>query len=501
MIAANSLQKYLDIIQDPWEFASHCVWTQDPQDQLNPIKPFPKQFHYLKVLFSFWMQKRLTAIPKSRRMFISWGVLTLYAWDTMFHPGRHVAFVSKKEEDGDVLIERVVFILKQIEERGLLPPDLIPKYRKTYCKLDFYEIGSKIEAYPAGSDQLRMHAFSGIMGDEMAFWPDAQKMYAAAMPTIEGGGRFTAISSPAPGLFKDIVFDELKGNIGQASDRETLEPMEGVKIWRNPGNKFWVFELHYTANPAKRLGYIDGIRDSMPIAQFKQEFELQWDSFVGSPVYPDFSRQKHIKNGLHPEIGLPLFIGFDFGLNACAVICQLQSNTLVVFKEYTSSNMGIMRFLDQVLIPGIRRDFTRWSTLKDDYICLIDPAGFSRSQTDEKTCAEFLHKAGFRPIAGELTWEKRRQAVEHYLLKYNKDGACFQIDGHGCPTLVAGFEGQYRYPDKAMEVEPSKLRPIKDDSSHPHDALQYVASKLALLTGKQKRQPVPSMNYSFGRAY
>lgn len=487
------------IIKDPWEFAKHCCFTYDPQDTRNPIKPFPVRYNYLKAYFRTWQQKRLMAVPKSRRMFLSWATLILYTWDTMFHAGRRTAFVSKKEEDADELLERVKFMIDQIKERGILPPDIVPRSVKTYCELDFPDIGSKIQAFSSGSDALRMHGFSGIMGDEMAFWPFAELMYASAMPTIEGGGRFTAISSPAPGLFKDIVFDALKGNEGPGGAKKITDVMQGVKVWQNPKNKFWVFELHYTANPEKRdPAYIENMRRSMPRSQFRQEFELEWESYIGSPVYPDFDSKKHVVRNLKPELGLPLLIGFDFGLNASAVIAQLQMDTLVILKEYTSSNMGIDRFLAQVLLPALKLDFPKWNNHDKDFLCFIDPSGNFRKDTDESTCAMSLIKAGFKPMPGDVVWEKRRSSVEHFLLKYDKNGACFQIDEEKCPTLVKGFTGEYRYPDNAMEIEPAKLRPIKNESSHPQDALQYIAGSM-LRIQKPRAHKVPNLQYGFGR--
>lgn len=194
--------------EDPWEFACDCVFTLDPQDRKNPIKPFPKEKEYLKLFTRLWQKEQKIAVPKSRRLFMSWMCVTLYTWDTLFYVGRHNAFVSKKESDADSLVDRSKFIIDHIPEI-ILPKEVLPKMKKTYCNLEFSETLSKIQAFPSGSDQLRMHGFSGILNDEMAFQEDAEAMYAGAFPTIENGGRFTAISSPAKGFFHELVFDNL----------------------------------------------------------------------------------------------------------------------------------------------------------------------------------------------------------------------------------------------------------------------------------------------------
>lgn len=196
------------IVNDPWYFASECVHTLDQTDKDNPVKAFPKDLDYLKLYFKVWEKYPFIAVPKSRRMFISWATITLYTWDAGFHIGRHVAFVSKKESDADELVKRAKFILDNIPESAL-PKGLRPKYNYKYCMLEFPELDSRIQGFPQGSDQLRAFTFSGIFADEAAFWEDAQKMYAASFPTLEGGGRMTMVSSPAPGFFKALVQDKI----------------------------------------------------------------------------------------------------------------------------------------------------------------------------------------------------------------------------------------------------------------------------------------------------
>lgn len=192
---------------DPWEFLK-VVFTLDPADKINPIKRFPVHLDYLKYYTRLWQKYPKILVPKSRRMKMSWINICLYTWDTAFHIGRHNAFVSKKEDDSDDLVEKAKFVLEHLDFE-VFPKEFVPKIEKTFNSLSFPEINSKIEGYPSGADQLRQYTFSGILADEMAFWDEAEKMYSAAVPTLEGGGRFTGVSSPAPGFFKKLVNDDL----------------------------------------------------------------------------------------------------------------------------------------------------------------------------------------------------------------------------------------------------------------------------------------------------
>lgn len=201
------LHKLKAIRQDPWEFLK-VVRTLDPSDKINPIKPFPVHIDYLKYYVRIWQKEPKILVPKSRRMKMSWVNLALYTWDAAFHIGRHDAFVSKKEDDSHELVKKAHFLLENIDPM-LLPREFIPAYELTYNKLTFKQTNSIIQGFASGADQLRQFTFSGIFADELAFWPDAEQMYAASIPTLEGGGRFTGVSSPAPGFFKRLVFDEL----------------------------------------------------------------------------------------------------------------------------------------------------------------------------------------------------------------------------------------------------------------------------------------------------
>lgn len=495
------LAQYRRVREDPWYWATLMVRTKDEVDRHAPIKPFPKNFDYLRLYFKMWQQFPRMAVPKSRRMFLSWSTIILYLHDTLFGVGRFNAFVSKKEDDSHALVERAKFILDNLDY-SVIPQDLIPKHEFKFCQLRFPEIDSKIQGFPEGADQLRQHTLSGIMADEAAFWNDAQKMYSASMPTLEGGGRITMISSPGPGFFKKLVFDQLDLD---TDDTPTLTPnlepcpVPGIEVWKNKRNKFLVYQIHYTANPNKRTEeFKQTIKSSMPRAQYLQEYELQWDSYSGLPVYPDFDLKRHrAATKPSPIAGLPLLRGWDFGLTPACIVAQLQEDQLVVLKEFTELNMGADRFSDKVLKecallwPG-------WTDRKEHWRDFIDPSGEFRKDTDEGTCAKILDSKGLFPVPGPVAFEERRKSVEYFLTRQTKAGPCFSIDASECPVLTKGFIGGYRYPEKSAEIEPQKIRPLKDEHSHPHDALQYIASRIVMMRHKSKVK-IPILGYGWDK--
>lgn len=164
--------------------------------------------NYLYVYTRLWERYPKILVPKSRRMVMSWTNIGLYLWDTMFNIGRYNGFVSRKEDAADELVRRAEFIYDHIPEDEI-PRDLLPRKSAKFKHLKFDEINSQLEGFPQGADQLRQFTFSGLFFDEMAFHEQAQASYSASYPTLEGGGRFTGVSSPGPGFFKAMVFDEI----------------------------------------------------------------------------------------------------------------------------------------------------------------------------------------------------------------------------------------------------------------------------------------------------
>lgn len=478
---------------DPWAFLMECCYTLDQVDSGDPIKTLPPR-EYAKAYVDLWLNCPLLAIPKSRRMTMSWFTISMYLWDTMFHAGRFNAFVSKKEDDANELVERAKFIYDHIPA-DKIPKELLPEVRMKFNLLEFPELKSKIQGFPQGADQLRQFTFSGIFGDECAFWDQAKAFYSASFPTIEGGGRMTLVSSPAPGFFKQLCFDALD----QPSDVNVTEVqlddqhiMQGMRVWHNKKNKFVIIEVHYTADPAKRSDeFRESIKNAMPLTEYLREYELHWDTFSGFPVYPEFSKLHICSEAPHPVHGLPMLVGVDFGLTPAAILAQYQEDRLVVFEELVEVNMGSDRFAEKLSML-IKLRYPTKSDLRKDWLCFIDPAGLQRNQKDETSCAQSLSAVGFVPAPGPIIWETRRKGVVHFLKSMTTKGPALQIYAKNCPMLVKGFEGGYQYAERAAEIEPTNLRPLKNAYSHPHDAFQYLACGISDTVARFKRNvPVP----------
>lgn len=489
-LSSDPLARYTQLRDNPWLFLKYAVFTHDEVDQDTPIKPFPSHLIYTQFITLMWQKYNKIAIPKSRRMTVSWTCLALIAHNILFRKGRSWAVTSKKEENARELISRIEFIIKHIPP-DIISADFIPKMKRGGMQtsppsIELEEIHSKVTGFPQGGNQLRQYGFSGIFEDECAFQEESEDTYAAAEPTIRGGGKFIKVSSRSTedgGFFKKIVFDKLDSvddRFPEIAPVKIQSPMEGVSVWKNPKNDFLVIDLHYTANPAKRGDeFKDSLRRALPIRKYKQEYEKDWSTFEGRPVYEDFNENihvTHVKPSFH--VGLPLLLGWDSsGLTPACVVAQLQEDQLFVFREIIGVSMGAVRFVPHV-VSQLQLHFPSLTDFSQT-VSFIDPAGMKRAETNEKTYMQYIMDAGFKQTRpGPMTWEKRKQAVDEYLVGLVHGQGKIQIYNGDCPILVAGFKGGFRYPDNIINIEPDKVRPVKDMHSHPHDGLQYLCGGL-----------------------
>lgn len=503
----DPLDRYDLFRSDPWAFLTHCVWTHDEVDQENPIKPFPVHLDYLRFLTIMWKKRKKLAIPKSRRLTVSWTFIALALWDVIFHKGRSWAFVSKKEEDSKELVSRAKFIYDHIPP-DMISPDLLPKLKRGEMQssppvLDFPDIYSKIMGFPSGGNQLRQRGFSGILEDECAFWEDAEAAYASAEPTIKGGGRMVMVSTRYPGFFKKIVYDKLDEkdlNFPEVPPLVPKTPMEGIDVWTNPRNGFTVVDLSHRANPAKRDPIFEAeLRRTLPIHLFNMEYGKSWASFEGRPVYEDFNAGLHLTQR-EPifQTGLPLLLGWDSsGLTPAVIFAQLQREKLILFRELIESNLGATRFVPLVK-QIIYSNFPQITDIEKQTVSFFDPAGFKKNEITEQTYVQAMYQEGFKQVRpGPMTWTKRREAVTKRLVGLANKEPKIEIYEPGCPILVAGFKGGYRYADSVAVTEPDKVRPLKDVHSHPHDGLQYLCGGLEGFRKDGGYEAIPTPQYSF----
>lgn len=197
----------------------------------------------------------------------------------------------------------------------------------------------------------------------------------------------------------------------------------------------------------------------------------------GKPIFAEYNDALHCVE-VEPIKGVVIKRGWDFGLTPACVFTQvLPDGRWIIFEEICGEDVGISTFADVVIGESGQR-FAGFTF--EDY---GDPAGQQRSamtaDRDEKTCFDILAGKGLRISAAEQNLTIRLESVRKPLNTLRGGKPQFQIHPR-CSVLRKGFMGQYQY--KRIKVGGSAERfhdtPDKNDYSHPHDALQYVATQI-----------------------
>lgn len=172
----------------------------------------------------------------------------------------------------------------------------------------------------------------------------------------------------------------------------------------------------------------------------------------------------------------------------------LSQQRLRVYREILASDTDIEHFA-----PEVHRLSGEWFPNAVKWFDIIDPTGFNRSQINKRSCAGVIKEKCFStPEPGIASVIDRRKAVSTFLQRNVKGMPGLLIDGVNCAMLVSGFEGGYHF----AEAKDGQLKevPEKNEFSHPHDALQMIASKIERLDLKRPSSfEIPTPRYSFGK--
>ena len=335
-------------------FDSQKLLTKDEHDQDAPVKPVP-DLPYLRILLDCYLvsgrmlepgaakyalaggvpasflealaSTGMLFVEKSRDMFVTNLTCAYLLARGRMRAHQLILLQSKKEEDA----AKLVFAKEpQFARLSFMEDHLPPHLRQiqwpgggAYGNL-YVPNGTQFRAIPEGGDIIRSEHPSVIFADEAAFQPQFGASYTAALPAVEGGGQYLAISSAAPSEFEAVV--DAKGDT-------TPTQVPGLG-WRLSHGSVPVLRLHYAADPAKRPGTVDGDAWRRRAAaryvggvgspRWKQEMEIEYGALSGTKLFPDWEAWAQGPLVCDPfvPVGYQLYGSYDHGWNnpACYYI-------------------------------------------------------------------------------------------------------------------------------------------------------------------------------------
>lgn len=199
----------------------------------------------------------------------------------------------------------------------------------------------------------------------------------------------------------------------------------------------------------------------------------------GKRVYPEYNDDIHGVDSLAAIQGLPIHLGWDFGLTPTCVVFQFTPRGHIhILKEYTATDMGIRTFAKNIILPSLPVDFPYNKVGESE----ADPAGMAGDQImEELSCIGELNSLGIKTNPSSTNDPSTRIASVRFFLNTMIDGRPgLQLDKQKCPILRKGFMSGYHFKRANIAGEDRfQDKPNKNAYSHPHDALGYGCLKFA----------------------
>lgn len=245
----------------------------------------------------------------------------------------------------------------------------------------------------------------------------------------------------------------------------------------NPKNKFCVVRLHYSCDPEKNTPeWIEMAKRGMSPRSWNREYEIDYDTFEGQPVFDTFREDLHIQSFEYdPSWGRALMRGWDFGYHRPAVtIAWLNEfDQLMVRREILGKDEGISDFAKRVLVIS-QTEFPNAKWLDS-----CDPAGHQKNDKSDKTSVQVLNELGVYPTSKPSNIAEKLEIVRQRL-KMRNDGLVGVVFHPSCTRLINGFKGGYRYPEAKQGVTVED--PLKDNYyDNIQDSFQYLCTNFLTL--------------------
>lgn len=209
----------------------------------------------------------------------------------------------------------------------------------------------------------------------------------------------------------------------------------------------------------------------------------------GKAVYQCFNQDVHVAR--EPLPILPdgdVILGMDFGLTPAVVFGQSVGGRWLIQREMVFRDMGVAR-----AVPLLHQALAEWYP-GNKVVLYGDPAGDERAQTDEVTPYMILNSKGFSArSAGTNDFSLRVGSVDSVMTRLHDGKPAIVIDP-SCTHLIKACAGGYHYPKiKASGGVRYDVRPLKNESSHVAEALQYflvgVGEARALTSSRSRSKP------------
>lgn len=324
-------------------------------------------------------------------------------------------------------------------------------------------------SYEAIEDDLGGFEFTVALINEVAAAPRA------LLETLIGrAGRYPDVAHGQPKWF-GVLGDFNKSHVGHWLYDFINKLPENAVYFEQPGG------LDDGAENLENLprGYYQGVVEANKHRPdyIQRMVHNQWaERMDGKAVYQNWARKRHVAAQRLAWISdRPLVLGGDAGRHPAVVAAQEDDwGQVRVLGVIYRSGMPASRFG-----PELNRWLAQWfpDVPRALIRCWGDPASAHGTETSDESWMDIVGAATnttWRPAPGHNAINLRLDTVGYALSASTERGEPrLLISPAGCVELIAGFDGDYHFQKVTVRGEEiTASDPVKNDASHPMDALQ-----------------------------
>jgi hypothetical protein len=197
---------------DSWRWACQQVMTLDEssEDESMRIRRFPKHLDYVRDLLLILRNEQLVLVPKSRRMFVTWGVCTHLTHSTRYTDLSANFILSETEQKSAFCVDkRCHFIETHLRLPEFRQPMDTLRTKTGLIGRMTYPNGSYIWGISSTGDALRAYTATKVFVDEIEFIEQQVSVVRSLLPLIENGAQGILVSSSngPTGILADYARD------------------------------------------------------------------------------------------------------------------------------------------------------------------------------------------------------------------------------------------------------------------------------------------------------
>lgn len=409
------------------------VWTIDEDTQ--QVLRWPSEKTYLRELVQIIQEHQHIAVPKSRRMLVSWLLSAWATWRARYLPHNWILIQSENEDKAAYLTDRrCAFIEDHLEDAMLRRKyDAWRTKKGAIGKITYRETGSTILAVPQGGSVVRAHTFSALIMDEADFQDEGGSALTAALSIAEKVAKIILMtSSNGP----TGVVAELCREVGMVVYRDDPMPMKPVRTMQSP-RRFAIAPVHYSHDTTKDETWKQRERQKYQRDEdWDREMEMDFRAVAGVRAYPRYFADLHLDDRLVLIPFLPVCLALDF-------------NVEPMVWEIAQVIKGSVYFVDEIRmapadIPSVVNEFrNRYPAHKAEIWVYGDATGHSRTSQTAQSDYDLVRLA-FRGYPSPLVMKvppsnppvKDRLASVNYKLRSADGLVGIKINPVKCPELV-----------------------------------------------------------------